>query len=170
MMNHRTTKVMLLVLGLALPPFATGCASRSTTEADAANAALGSPRQPEAEASAPDATRAAERARTQSETELATRKARATNMLAQLRASRDQVETMLDNAPMGKGSAADIAALRDDLGAVDVALTDIEQAMSAERFLDAIQKAQAAMESTDEIRAEIERATETQRTATSRRG
>lgn len=94
----------------------------------------------------------------------------ATTLLAQLRASLGETRAMLDNAPQGKGSAADLAALRGDLGAVDVAVTDIEQAISAERFLDALRKGEAALENTNQTRAEIERAAEARRTARTRRG
>jgi len=89
----------------------------------------------------------------------------ATNLLAEVRTSLDEVKTMLDSAPRGKGSAADLAALKGDLGRVDAEVTDIEQAISAERFLGAVQKAQAAMEHTNEIRAEITRAAERKRVA-----
>ena len=91
----------------------------------------------------------------------------AVNMLAELRTSLDEVKTMVDNAPRGKGSAADIAMLKGDLGGIDMALTDIEHAISAERFMDAVHQAQAAMESTAEIRADVERAGEIQRVARS---
>lgn len=94
----------------------------------------------------------------------------ATRMLADLRTSLEEVKTMLDNAPTGKGSAADLAVLRGDVGAVDVALTDIEDAISAERFLDAVQKAQAAMENTQVIRSDIQQAKRAQSAARSRRG
>ncbi|HXV76454.1 MAG TPA: hypothetical protein VD788_09050 [Candidatus Polarisedimenticolaceae bacterium] len=208
MMHERQSKETWLVLALALPLIAVGCAGEPAAEIDAASAALESARLAEAEVYAPEAMQTAEAAHAELQTELAAQKERfalgrsydktrelaadaqraseeavgaahagklmareeAMNMLAELRTSLDEVETMLDNAPQGKGSAADLAALRGDLGAVDVALTDIEQAISAQRFIDAVQKAQAAMASTAEIRSEIERAQEAQRAAKSRRG
>lgn len=207
-MYKRQKEVTLLVLVLTLPLLTVGCASEPTAEIDAANAALESARNAEAEAYAPQAMQLAMDAHVELETELAAQKERfavqrsydkarelaaevetasqeavdaaqvgkltarddAMNMLTELRTSLDEVKTMLDNAPKGKGTAADLAALRGDLGAVDVALIDIEQAISTERFLEAVQKAQAAIANTDDIRTEIQRAAEAQRSARSPRG
>jgi hypothetical protein len=51
---------------------------------------------------------------------------------------------MLDAAPVGKGSTADLAVMRADLEAAMLSLADAEQDLVAERFDDARAKAEAA--------------------------
>jgi hypothetical protein len=84
----------------------------------------------------------------------------ASAMIAQVRASVLEVQQMLDTAPKGKGTEADLAVLRSDLTGVETALTEMDTAFAEEKYLESIAKAEAAKQSVDAIRGEIEQAME----------
>ena len=58
----------------------------------------------------------------------------------------DEATTLLASAPRGKGSRADLAAMRADLDAAGVALTEAEASLTDGTFLDAKSKATSAKE------------------------
>ena len=69
-------------------------------------------------------------------------------LIAEVRASLDEVKTMLANAPRGKGSRADIMVRKADLAAVETGLGEIEASFAAGDYADAIAKAEAANQTT----------------------
>ena len=65
---------------------------------------------------------------------------------------------MLDKAPKGKGSAADIEAMKGDLATAGTAITDAEAALTAERFVDAKAKAESAKATATTVKTAVEAA------------
>lgn len=82
----------------------------------------------------------------------------ATSLISETRTTLQMVADMLTKAPRGKGSAADIAALKADLETAGQSLNDAESRLTAQNYLDARTKAQAAREAIESVRAAIERA------------
>ncbi len=72
----------------------------------------------------------------------------ASALIAEVRATLEEVKTMLANAPRGKGSRADIVAMKADLAAVETGLAEIDTAFAAGKYADAIAKAEAANQTT----------------------
>jgi len=69
-----------------------------------------------------------------------------------------EVTDMLAKAPKGKGTAADLAALKADLDGAGATLTDAENAFNSEKYADAQAKADAARQSMANVKAQIEQA------------
>lgn len=84
----------------------------------------------------------------------------ATDDLAALQASVAETRAMLDAAPVGKGTQADLAALRGDLDGVELGLADLEASIAEGRYKEAIGQVQAAQGVVETVRADIQRATE----------
>ncbi len=82
----------------------------------------------------------------------------ASTVLAEAQTSLEEVRAMLESAPTGKGTAADIAALKMDLDNAATALANVQTAFADNRFLDAKAGAIAAKEGTDRVRTAIEQA------------
>ena len=106
------------------------------------------------------AKQAADRAKTDAVEGKERAREEASSMIAQVRASVLEVQQMLDSAPKGKGTEADLAVLRSDLTGVETALTEMDSAFAEEKYLESIAKAEAAKQNVDSIRGEIERAME----------
>ena len=100
---------------------------------------------------AEDATSAANTAKDQARDE-------ATQLIAAGHALVDEVNGMLVAAPVGKGSRADLAALRTDLDAAAKGLADAEASVTAQRYLEARAQATAAGEAIQRVKAAIEQA------------
>jgi len=103
---------------------------------------------------------AAERAKTDAVEGRERAREEASAMIAQVRTSVLEVQQLLDSAPKGKGTEADLAVLRSDLTGVETALAEMDTAFGEEQYLESIAKAEAAKQSVDAIRGEIERAME----------
>jgi hypothetical protein len=67
-------------------------------------------------------------------------------------------QEMLKKAPRGKGTQQDIKALEGDLQGVASSLTEAESAFTAERYLDAKAKAEAAKSTIGNVKTQIETA------------
>lgn len=70
----------------------------------------------------------------------------ATNLITESRLALDEATAMLASAPRGKGSAADLAAMKADLEAAGVSLSGAESALTSGAYLDARAKASSARE------------------------
>jgi len=93
----------------------------------------------------------------------------ATIAIESLRASVDEVKLLLEQAPKGKGTAADLEAMKSDLAAIESSLGELDQSMGQGHFKDASVKARAALDSANTIKADITAAMEA-RKAGRRRG
>lgn len=100
-----------------------------------------------AEQAATDAAAGKEQARVESE-----------NAIASAQGTIDATKMLVENAPAGKGTAADIAALKSDLMAAEATLADAQSAHDGGRFKDATAKAMAASSSADQVKMAIEAA------------
>jgi len=109
---------------------------------------------------AASAKQAADRAKTDAVEGRERAREEASAMIAQLRTSVLEVQQLLDSAPKGKGTEADLAVLRSDLTGVETAIAEMDTAFAEEQYLESISKAEAAKQSVDAIRGEIERAME----------
>lgn len=69
-----------------------------------------------------------------------------------------EAEEMLKKAPRGKGTQADLEALKGDLQGVTSSITEAESAFAAERYLDAKAKAEAAKSTIGNVKSAIEQA------------
>lgn len=69
-----------------------------------------------------------------------------------------EAQALLDKAPKGKGSAADIEAMKTDLATAATAITEAESALSSEKFLDAKAKAESAMNTANTVKTAVEAA------------
>jgi hypothetical protein len=93
----------------------------------------------------------------------------ATIAIESLRASIVEVRQLLEQAPTGKGTAADIAAMKADLASIEGSLGEVEQSLGQGKYKDAAIKARASLDSASTIKAEITAAIEA-RKAGRRRG
>jgi hypothetical protein len=57
----------------------------------------------------------------------------ATTLVAEAKTAIEEVKTLLDQAPRGKGSQADIAAMKSDLAGIETSLAEVDAAMAEER-------------------------------------
>lgn len=85
-------------------------------------------------------------------------KAEATTGIADAKTLLTEAQEALDKAPKGKGSAADIEAMKTDLANAGTAITEAEAALGAERFLDAKAKAESAKAAATTVKDAIEAA------------
>jgi hypothetical protein len=92
-------------------------------------------------------------------------KAEATTLIAAVKAQVDATKKLLDKAPKGKGSAADIAAMKSDVTGVETSLGEMDAAMTGGRYKDAKAKADAAKASLDKIAADVQAAMEAKKAA-----
>lgn len=70
----------------------------------------------------------------------------------------DEAKAMLKKAPKGKGTRADIEALKADIAGLDIALTETQTLMSTEDFVAAAEKAVAVKTKAAEVSAQISEA------------
>ncbi len=85
-------------------------------------------------------------------------KAEATTLVAGVRTALEAAKKALATAPKGKGSAADLEAMKSDVAGVETSLTDIDAAVAAGKYKDAKVKAEAAKGTLDKIVADVEAA------------
>jgi hypothetical protein len=85
-------------------------------------------------------------------------RADATAAISDARAALTQAQALLDKAPRGKGSAADIEAMKGDLATGAKAIADAESALGAERFLEAKAKAESAKSAATAVTTAVEAA------------
>ena len=82
----------------------------------------------------------------------------ANDLIAQAKTSITEVGALVDQAPKGKGSAADIAALKADLAAAESSLAEAEAAVAAGKFKDAVAKAESVQQSVSGVKTAVEEA------------
>lgn len=92
-------------------------------------------------------------------------KADATNALEGAKAAIAAAKELLANAPVGKGSKADIEAMTMDLTAVEESLPAVQTAIDSEDYTSATQQANTAKAKADEISAAVQAAMEKMGTA-----
>lgn len=99
---------------------------------------------------------AAERERVKQETAAA---------IADARKSLDEAKVMLAEAPTGKGTEADLEALKGDLAGVEAALQEVQKAFEDAKYGEARTKAQAARERAEAVKAAVQAAKDAQAAA-----
>ena len=72
----------------------------------------------------------------------------------------DEAKALLEKAPKGKGTQADIEAMKGDLAGVESSLAEAQNAFNAEKYLDAKSKAEAAKAAAGNVKSAIEQAIE----------
>jgi hypothetical protein len=92
-------------------------------------------------------------------------KAEAADAIAATRELLAEVQTLLAKAPTGKGTQADLAAMKADVEGVQTALDEAEATLSAGGYMEAKTGADAAREVLDEVKADIAAAIEARRAA-----
>ena len=107
---------------------------------------------------AADAKAAGEKAAADAATGKEKAKADATQAIADAKAALTETEGLLAKAPKGKGSAADIAAMKTDLTTAGTAVTDAEAALGNGKFLDAKAKAESAKSAAAAVKTAVEEA------------
>jgi hypothetical protein len=101
-----------------------------------------------------DANAAKEQARKESEA-----------LIGQVKTAIEEAKTMLASAPRGKGSQMDIKALEADLAAVETSLAEVETTYASGAYLRCKAKAQATMQSVNNIKSTITTAIEMRKQA-----
>jgi hypothetical protein len=66
-----------------------------------------------------------------------------------------EVGQLVADAPKGKGSAADIEALKADLAGIEATLAELDQALSSGKYQDAVAQARTALEGTGRVRNDV---------------
>jgi len=105
---------------------------------------------------AADVKAAAEQAAGDAETMKEKVRVEVSGLIEQARASLQEVRTLLANAPQGKGTMADLAALEADARSTEDYLAEADRAYSDGNYMDAQAKAQAALTELDKVKAEIQ--------------
>jgi hypothetical protein len=85
-------------------------------------------------------------------------KAEATQLITNAKTALQEAKDMLAKAPKGKGTQQDLKAMEGDLAGVESSLTEAESALTAERFLDAKNKAETANTTISNVKSSIEQA------------
>ncbi len=104
------------------------------------------------------ATTAAEKATTDAAAGKEKAKADATTAIEEAKALLTEAQALLDKAPKGKGSAADIEVMKTDLATAATTITEAEGSLGGERFLDAKAKAEAAKGAASTVKTAVEAA------------
>jgi trimeric autotransporter adhesin len=85
-------------------------------------------------------------------------KTEATTLVAGVRSGVEAAKAALAKAPKGKGTAADLEAMKADVAGVETALPDLDAALAAGKYKDAKAKAEAAKATLDKIMADVQAA------------
>lgn len=104
------------------------------------------------------ATTAAEKATTDAEAGREAAMNQASALRDEVAASLVQTTEMIAKAPKGKGTQADIEAMKADVASVESGLADFDAAFSAGRYKEAVAKAEASRETLNRIQADIQAA------------
>jgi len=87
-----------------------------------------------------------------------TAKNEATMAIGEVKTVLADAQALLDKAPKGKGTAADIEAMKTDLTTAATAITEAEAALAEGKFLDAKAKAQSALTTANTVKTAVEAA------------
>lgn len=101
---------------------------------------------------------AAEKAEADAQAGKAQAKQEVETMMTEANALVTSVKEMIDKAPRGKGTQADLEMLKSDLAGVESSLADAQNSYNAEKYLDAKAKIQSAMTAANDVKAAIEAA------------
>lgn len=101
---------------------------------------------------------AAEKAATDAAAGKEKAKADATTAIEEAKALLTEAQALLDKAPKGKGTAADIEVMKTDLATAGTTITEAEGSLGGERFLDAKAKAEAAKAAASTVKTAVEAA------------
>jgi hypothetical protein len=85
-------------------------------------------------------------------------KADATLAIADAKTALTEAQALLDKAPKGKGSAADIAAMKTDLTTAATTISEAEAALGNVKYLDAKVKAESAKNAATTVKTAVEAA------------
>jgi hypothetical protein len=85
-------------------------------------------------------------------------KTEATTLIAGVRSAIEAAKAALAKAPRGKGTAADLEAMKGDVAGVEAALADMDAALAAGKYKDAKVKAEAAKATLDKVVADVQAA------------
>jgi hypothetical protein len=108
---------------------------------------------------------AAEKATAEAATGKELAKAEAATLAAGVKEAVANAKLVLEKAPKGKGSAADLEAMKSDVAGVEASLGEIDQAVAAGKYKDAKVKAEAARQTLDKIVADVQAAIDMKKTA-----
>lgn len=92
-------------------------------------------------------------------------KQEAQSTISRAKTAVQEVKVLLESAPKGKGTAADLAAFQSDLATLEMSINEIEASLPKGKYLDAKARAEAALRDVEGIREEINRAIEAQKAA-----
>jgi hypothetical protein len=82
----------------------------------------------------------------------------ADDLIASTRTQITEAQALVDQAPKGKGSQADIAALKADLAAAETSLAEAEAAAASGQYRDAVAKAESVQQSVQGVKMAVEEA------------
>jgi len=85
-------------------------------------------------------------------------KADATQAVTDAKAALTEAQGLLEKAPKGKGSAADIAAMKTDLATVETTIAEAEAALGNAKYIDAQAKAESAKNAATTVKTAVETA------------
>jgi hypothetical protein len=105
-----------------------------------------------------ETTELADRATAEAATGKERARQEAGDAIAQARQLKEEVEQLLEKAPRGKGTKAELATLKSDAGSTEASLGEAQAAYDAGSYLEARTKAEDALRKLGGIKAEIERA------------
>ena len=89
----------------------------------------------------------------------------ATALIEEAKTALTAATEALAKAPKGKGTAADLEAMKGDLTGAETSITDATTAMGAERYLEAKAKAEAAKNAAAKVSADVQAAIEARKGA-----
>jgi hypothetical protein len=92
-------------------------------------------------------------------------KTEVTTMIAEAREAVSQAKAAVASAPRGKGTEADLAALKSDATSIDDTLQEMQRAFDAGDYVAAKVKAQAAIDAAKKIQSDVEQAKTARRAA-----
>jgi hypothetical protein len=87
-------------------------------------------------------------------------KAEAEDMMAQMQAAIAEAKTLIEQAPRGKGEAAALESIKNDVAALEMTATEVSNAMAKEDFIGAREMARAGLEKIQGINTELKTAIE----------
>lgn len=102
----------------------------------------------------------AEKAKTDAEMNKAKTKSDAEAVIASLPAMLDEAKKALAKAPKGKDTKADIEAMQNDLKVAEESMNEANAAMSGEKYMDALAKANSAKEKITAVNEQVKAAIE----------
>ena len=107
---------------------------------------------------ATETTELAEKAAAEAATGKEHARQQAADAIARAGQLKEEVDQLLEKAPRGKGTQADLATLKSDAGSTEASLGEAQAAYDGGSYLDAHKRAESVLLKLEGIKAEIERA------------